>query len=282
MPRAMAGAFLMNGGHVGQPAGQDGKAWTGPGFHVLAGRNVHFDEPFFRQIAAIGGLIFADVAGDIGKLEGQAQIAGAVERRLITRIDAHQDRHHATHRARDMIAIAQHVRFAAGAPFAGVQGEAFDQVMGVALRNRAFPHDQAEAVEGRIARRLAPKRRAGERAHAGKACRAVGDAAHRAAMILSVRNIVAFAAPGIEQPGPFPGSTVEQPRGEGEGFGASGDALAGLDDQGGAVESCHAACGRGGRRAWVHGFGHALPQRPRRVTCPVVTQVGRALERVLI
>jgi len=282
MPRCHGGRFPHERRPC-RPAGGPGRQGVdGPGFHVLAGRNVHFDEPFFRQIAAIGGLIFADVAGDIGKLEGQAQIAGAVERRLITRIDAHQDRHHATHRARDMIAIAQHVRFAAGAPFAGVEGEAFDQVMGVALRNRAFPHDQAEAVEGRIARRFAPKRRAGERAHAGKACRAVRDAAHRAAMILSVRNIVAFAAPGIEQPGPFPGCAVEQPGGECEGFGASGDALAGLDDQGGAVESCHAACGRGGRRAWVHGFGHALPQRPRRVTCPVATQVGRALERVLI
>src|SRR3546814_7524811 len=88
-----------------------------------------------------------------------------------------------------MIAIAQHVRLAAGPPFAGVEGEAFDQVMGVAFRNGAFPHDEAEAVEGRVAGGFALERGIGEDADGGEARLAVRDAAHRTAMVLAVRYV---------------------------------------------------------------------------------------------
>ena len=166
-----------------------------------------------------------------GKLKGKTKVAGAIQRRVVMRVDPHQHRHHASDRAGDMIAIAQHVILTAGPPIAGIKREALDQVMGVAVRNTAFPHDQAKAVKSRIAGGFAPQRPVGHHPHIRKACLRVGHDAHCPAMVLAVGDIVASAAPSVEQPGAFAGLPVEQLGCHGEAFGAARDAVAGMGDE---------------------------------------------------
>ena len=60
-------------------------------------------------------------------------------------------------------------------------------------------------------------------------------------MILPIGDVVAFAAPGVEEPGPLPSLPVEQPGRHGKGFGATGDAVARMGDEGGTIEMGHAA-----------------------------------------
>ncbi len=78
------------------------------------------------------------------------------------------------------------------------------------------PHlggDQAERIEGRIAGRLACEGQRGQRAGSAPAVRcAIGLIAQFTAHVLLVGNIVAPAAPGIEQPHPLARLLVEQAR----------------------------------------------------------------------
>ena len=50
--------------------------------------------------------ILDDVARDVGELEGDAEVGGAVERVAVRRVDAHDMRHHHPDRAGDLVAIA--------------------------------------------------------------------------------------------------------------------------------------------------------------------------------
>ncbi len=129
---------------------------------MLARRDIHLGQPLLGKIATVSRLILTDVARDIGQLEGEAQVAGAIERRAVAGIDPHQHRHHATDRACDMIAIEQHVGFAPRTPVAGVEREPLYQIMGIALGDGAFPHHDAETVKGWIAGRLPAQRHVGQ------------------------------------------------------------------------------------------------------------------------
>jgi hypothetical protein len=119
---------------------------------MFAWRNIHLDQPFFGQVAAVGGGILTNVAGDIGELKGEAKIAGAVERGAVIGRHAHQHRHHAADRAGDMIAIAHHDRpRERGRHSARVEREALDHVPYEAC-GIAHSHDDAQRVERWIAR----------------------------------------------------------------------------------------------------------------------------------
>ena len=114
-------------------------------------------------------MILDQIAGDVGKLEGEAEIGGAVERVLVGRIDAHDHRHHAADRAGDMVAIAQHVVLALRPPALGVEREAGEMIVDEAARDRAFGRDDAQRVERRDADRLAGQRAVGRLAQEGDA-----------------------------------------------------------------------------------------------------------------
>ncbi len=86
------------------------------GFHMLAGGNVHLGQPFRREIASSGGVIFLDIAGNIGQLEGKSQIAGPVKRLRIIGINAHNQSHHHPDRAGHMITILHQIPLCPGTP----------------------------------------------------------------------------------------------------------------------------------------------------------------------
>ena len=172
-------------------------------------------QPVVGQIAAPGGVILGHIAGDVGELEGEAKVAGAVERVVVVGCDAHHHRHHHADRAGDVIAIAQQVGLAARAPVRGVEREAVDHVIGHGRRQPAFARDDAQRIEGRVAGRL--RRQAPGRSGRGSWPAVRLDRrpiAMRAAMILPVGHVVAGAAPGIEQPDPLARGAVEQAAGE--------------------------------------------------------------------
>ena len=104
-----------------------------------------------------------------------------------------------------MIAIAQKIVLAPRPPARRVEGKAFDQVMGEAVGDTAFSGDQRKAVKGRVAGAFPTERPVGLGADMGEPGLRVADLRHVAAMVLSIGQIVAFAAPGIEEPCPLPG-----------------------------------------------------------------------------
>lgn len=170
---------------------------------MFAGRHVHFDQPFNRQVTTIRCLILTDVTRYIGELESKAQVTGTVECRFIGGIYAHQDGHHATDRASDMIAVAQHVILAARPPVPRIECEPFQKIMRIAWRDRTFPHDDTEAVEGGIAGPLSAQGGVGQNPHLRQARLPVADPPQRPPMVLPIGDVVALAAPGIKQPGAF-------------------------------------------------------------------------------
>ena len=117
-----------------------------------------------------------------------------------------------------MVAILVEIAFAAGVPVRGIQCEAFDHILRHARCNATLPRDNAQAVKGRLTGGRARQRCCRKPANGGKALLRVGDRRHRAAMVLTIGHIIAFAAPRVEQPNPFPRNAVKQPAGETEGF----------------------------------------------------------------
>ena len=204
------------------------------GAHHLARRHAEFRQPVGRHITASGGGILADVARDIGKLERQPQIAGPVQRRRVVRRDAHHHRHHAADDPRDMIAIAQQIIFAARRESVGVQREPRDQIVHPRLRQSHFGRHHAQRIERRIAGRLARQRARREIADPVQPGMRIVHHADRRSEILPVGQIVAFAAPRIEQPRPLARPRIEQRRCRRERFGSAGDAVARLAHQRGA------------------------------------------------
>ena len=93
-----------------------------------------------------------------------------------------------------------------------------------AARDRAFGDDQSERVERAICRSSSPAKRAvGERRIVGDALLRIGGRHRAMAEHLAVGEIVAGAAPGIEQPGALAGLLVEQPACEAERLRAARD-----------------------------------------------------------
>ena len=119
--------------------------------------------------------IVDDVARDIGELEGDAEIAGAIERVAVAGIDAHDHRHHAADRAGDMIAIrAGRPRFGGRQPSASSAKPSRWSSMkrrGIAAF-RARPCRARRTASRRSSRRPAPRRSA----RAIRRCAAAGSA----------------------------------------------------------------------------------------------------------
>ncbi|OMP12877.1 hypothetical protein COLO4_02645 [Corchorus olitorius] len=187
----------------------------------FAGGNVRLHQPFDRQVAAPIGIVFPDIAHDIGDLEGDAEVAGAVERIVVLGRDAHDGGHHYPHRPGDMVAVAQHVRLGARAPVGGVEGEAGQYVVHHGGGQRHFAHELAERVESGRAGTFARHGQFGQGADRRQSVFGgePGAEAYRAdgvAMVLLVGDVVAGAAPGIEQPDPLARFAVEQAAGGGE------------------------------------------------------------------
>ncbi len=190
------------------------------------GGNVGLREPFGRQVAAARRIVLAQVAGDIGKLERETEIARAVERIVVLGRHAHDPRHHHPDGAGDVEAVAHEVGFAARPPAFGVEREAVDHVAGHFLGQPGFERHLAERVERHVRRRLAVERAAGEHTdRLDPALRGGFVELERAAVILAVGNIVAAAAPRVEQPGLLARGFVEQPAGEREALAAASDRL---------------------------------------------------------
>ena len=137
--------------------------------HVFARRNIGLDQPVHREVASANRVVLADVARDIGELEGQPQVAGAVERVVVGGVDAHHDRHHATDDTGHVIAIAQQIGLAARAPLVGVEREAGDMIVDEAARGARIRVRPAPAR--RMPDRRWPARRARRRSGSGS-CRA--------------------------------------------------------------------------------------------------------------
>ena len=198
-----------SGDEHGQPAAERR-------LHVLPRRNVHFSQPFERDVTAPGAIILLYVAHDVGELERKAKIARPVERRLVVGRNAHHHRHHAADDAGDVIAIAHQIGSAAGPPILRIEREPGDQIAREGGGHGRFGGDDAKRVERRIADDLAGKRLLGLVGDLRQARLRIDDGCGGMAMILPVGEIVAAAAPGVEQPGAFARLAIEQPAGGGE------------------------------------------------------------------
>jgi hypothetical protein len=132
------------------------KAGGQPGVGVDAG----LAQPGERQVEPAHCGVLADVAGDVGQLHGDAEVAGAGQRsRRVAH--PHQQRHHRADGAGHAHGVGVQVSSGLVAAALGVPGEAFDQRLG---QRRA---------ECRGARRRRPSARSAARA---------GPAAHRCAV----------------------------------------------------------------------------------------------------
>src|SRR5690606_12845155 len=132
-------------------------------------RNVHFRQPFDRYVAAAARVILPHVARDVGELESQTEIAGAIERFPVIPDHAHDLRHYDADRARDMVVVSYQVFFGARASAFGIERETFDHVFGHLFGEAGFARHLPEGIERHIRRGLAIERAAGEHADAGDA-----------------------------------------------------------------------------------------------------------------
>ena len=57
---------------IGKPSAHERQFLAIMRFHMFAGSNIEHGEPVIGQIAAAGGIIFGNVARDIGKLKRKA------------------------------------------------------------------------------------------------------------------------------------------------------------------------------------------------------------------
>ena len=229
------GRSLVSLGHRAHPVDQRGQRAAVMGLHLLAGRNIRLHQPFERQIAAIGGVILVQIAGDVGQLEGEAQVTGAVQRVLVIGGNAHDHGHHHAHGPGDMETVLQQVRFAARSPVSGIERETGDHVIGHGRGDAAFARDQAKGIKRWVARRRASQGLGGQLPDRRQARLGPGLFAQGSAMVLVIGQVIAAAAPGIEQPDPLAGRAIEQAAGHGKAFRSAHDRLAGMGEEPGAV-----------------------------------------------
>ena len=136
------------------------------------------------------------VARDVGQLERQPQVAGAVQDRIVAH--AHHAGHHHADDACDVIGIFQHVIQRAIVARLDIHREAFDQVHGPGLREIMPPRHRAQRGKGRGHRTVALQGRQRVDAQAVQPRLRVVHRLGAAAQGLTVDHVIRVAAPGIE------------------------------------------------------------------------------------
>ena len=126
-------------------------------------RHAGLGKPLGRQVdAAVGGVV-DHVAGDVGELEGEAEILGAAQGGEIVRLHAHHERHHHAHHSRHVPAVVERVLEGLVAPRRHVHGEAVEQLDGVAFGDVAGAGPRAGRRRSRDRGGLAGQRAPGLR-----------------------------------------------------------------------------------------------------------------------
>ena len=126
--------------HTGDPFIEDRR--TQP----CLGIDACFAQPLQRQIEPPFAGIFADIAGNVGELHRDAELAGA--RQCISRSGVHDQRHHCPHGTGHPRAIGLHIgeRFVA-ASF-GIPEKAFEQTVEQFARDTVSTHYRQQGAIG--------------------------------------------------------------------------------------------------------------------------------------
>ena len=151
----LAGARVERVGFADQPRDERTKPFVEVGFGEPCVRvDAGFPQPLSGQIDSPETRILADVAGDVGELHRDPEIAGAGER--LRRSHAHHQRHHHADCACDARRVVEKVldRFVASA--FGVPGKPFEQRLGNGGGNGAPAHEIGHGAIGRIWLRAPP------------------------------------------------------------------------------------------------------------------------------
>jgi hypothetical protein len=179
--------------------------------------------------------ILDDVAGNVRQLEGQPEVAGAVEHPRVA--DTHDGSHHQPDHTGHVVAVAQRVLDGFVARALDVHREAGQVVVGEARRDPGHPGmAQRHFLEGgksRVPHLLAGIGAAGQLTQFGQPRRGIELLARRRieAQLLAVDHVVAMAAPGIQHQHAAPHGRVEQPGRGGEAFRTDRDRLGGVIQQ---------------------------------------------------
>jgi len=166
-------------------------------------------KPYLGQVAAPDARVFNDVAGDVGELHGQAQIACPVEYARVTH--AHHPRHHQADDACDVVAVHHDVIQLVITMAGNILGKPLEQIERLAARDRMAPHHFAQRREGRIARRFASTGCFGLllQRHQARACLIRREHHGIVAGLLAVDDVIAVPAPGVQQHRAAPGLPIE-------------------------------------------------------------------------
>lgn len=193
-------------------------------------RNTHLRQPLGRQVDAPDLRILDDIAGNVGQLKGQAQITGAIQRRL--RLGAHHPRHHQAHDAGNAVAVQQGVVEGLVAVALHIHAKTRQVLQRMGLGNPVPLDHLLEGGERRIGHRLASVGALGEVDQLGQPRLTAVAIALDLAMPqrLAVDHIVAMTAPGVEHHRALAGALVEQLCRGGEALGADIDRLSGVID----------------------------------------------------
>ena len=168
----------------------------------LGRRNVALDagarllQPVAGQVEAPDPGIVDHVAGDVGQLEGQPEIAGAVQHRLVPH--AHDAGHHHAHDACDVIAVIQRVVQRPIVAPPDVHRETVDQVQGPAVGKVMPPRHRPQRGKWRADRAAAVQGLHRVGLEAREAFRRVAARLRGAAEFLPVHHVIGVAAPGVK------------------------------------------------------------------------------------
>ena len=105
----------------------------------------------------------------------------------------------------------------------------------------AFLHDQTQCIKGWFPRHIACQSTLRHGTEIGQAFVRIFNLGQSPAVILPVSNVIAFAAPAIQQPRSFAGDSVEQFGGQREGARPLGNGVPRMDHKGGAIGQSSAA-----------------------------------------
>jgi hypothetical protein len=160
--------------------------------------------------------VFDHVAGDVGELQGEAEVGGAAQGLHIP--DTHHLRHHHPHHAGHVVGVKQGVLQGAIRPALHIHLEAVQEVQRVARGDAVTQRDPLECGEGRVLHRLSGEGPQGlvlQPLQLGGG-EGGGQPDGAVAQDLAVDLVVAMATPGVEQIGVLPHARVEQACGGGE------------------------------------------------------------------
>ena len=166
-------------------------------------RHAGLGQPLGRQVDAAVGGVLDHVAGDVGELEGEAEVLGAAQGGEVVRLHAHHERHHHAHHARHVPAVVERVLDGLVAARRDVHGEAVEQLDGVAFGDVAGEGHALEGGEVGIVGGLAGQRAPGLRVEPvqPRLRRLRAGRGHAVAELLAVDHVVAVPAPGVEHLG---------------------------------------------------------------------------------